>query len=217
MKILTFKVGVFQTNTFIVHNNNIGFVIDPGCNASDILNIIEINEIKITHIFLTHGHYDHIMASNIIAQKTNSKIIMHKSDITLLKKEMILQIMPDINNLYEYIEPKIDSYAYDANTYQSGDLIIKVIHTPGHTEGSVVYKINNYLFTGDTLFKLNCGRCDLIGGDYKKLLSSLQKLSRISGNSYILPGHGEITTLDFERLNNIHMQNTFLNEMRYDI
>ena len=195
MEIKTFTSGPFQVNSYLIKLENEAIVIDP-FQSKDILK--ETKNIK--YIILTHGHIDHILAVNEIKEKTNAKIAIHKEDLKLLNNEnenmsisfnvKLKQIIPDI--LLE-----------DNQVLELKNKKLKIIHTPGHTQGSISILTENNLFSGDTLFKDSIGRTDLPTGNLDQEINSIKtKLLPLSDNTIVYPGHGEITTLKQEKENN---------------
>jgi len=174
MKIKRLIVGRLETNCYLIISEKELVIIDPGGESNKILEEIEKNEHALKHIILTHSHLDHISAALEIKQKTGAKILIHELERYSLNFE------PDIL-LKEEDEVKI------------GDVVLEILHTPGHTPGSICLLGKNFTFTGDTIFKDGVGRTDLPGGSLKYLRESLQRLSRIiKPGMKIYPGHGEI-------------------------
>lgn len=189
MKGMNVTVGPLQTNCYIVfdESDNIGVIIDPGDEAASILDVVRTLKLDIRAIFLTHTHFDHIGAVKQIQQTLNIPVYVCK-DETNIKKDWDVR------------------YAGDNDTVKIGSLTYEFIVTPGHSPGSMCIKVEETLFSGDTLFRGSCGRCDLPGGDYKEMMRSLKRISLLSGNYAVFPGHGPKTTLNYERMNNPYMR-----------
>lgn len=206
MKIIHLKVGPIHTNCYIVYDENTkdAVIIDAGEKAKLILENIKENDLNLKYILLTHGHFDHIIATKEIQEATGAKLVIHKKEANTLDADLV-------NKHYgryikgEYQSPKIDILAQDGTEVEFGKLKATYIHTPGHTRGSSVIKIQDSLFTGDTLFAGECGRCDLDGGDFSKMLQSLKKLAELEGDFKVYPGHEHFSTLDEERKSNRYM------------
>jgi hydroxyacylglutathione hydrolase len=203
MKVETIKVGHLQTNCYVVYDETgQAAVIDPGADADRILAFIEENSLNVKYIFLTHGHFDHILAVPEIKEATGAEIVITEGDAhSLSKADKSLASL--VNARQEYVEP--DILAQDGSSYEVGNMKFTYMHTPGHTVGSSVIISGNAIFSGDTLFADDCGRCDLPGGDYSEMLRSLRKIASLDGDYDVYPGHDESTTLSRERSFNVNM------------
>ena len=170
MKIKTLIVGPLLTNCYILSSKKEVIIIDPGAGLKKILN--EIKGKKLIYIILTHYHWDHTLAAKKLKEITGAKILIHKS-----KKD--------------FIKFQPDQYLDGGEEIRLGNEFLKVIHTPGHTKGSISLLDHNFIFTGDTLFKDGVGRTDLPGGSQKDLEKSLKELEKIiKPGMVIYPGHG---------------------------
>ena len=144
-------------------------------------------------ILLTHGHFDHVGAVKELAAETGCDVYLHPDDLTMPP-------MMTAGQLYY-----TGTYTEGTQLHLAG-LDITVLHTPGHTPGSVCLLCGTSLFSGDTLFQGSCGRTDLPGGDWATILTSLKRLSAIEGNFWVFPGHGGSTTLRDEKKYNPYMR-----------
>jgi len=154
-----------------------------------------------THILLTHGHYDHIGAVEKVKQQYGCKVIAGKDEIRVLTD-------PAANcSIYSGAQVTVfpDELVSDGDTITVGDLKFEVLFTPGHTEGSLCYFIEDNIFSGDTLFQGSCGRTALATGDWATILRSLKMLRDLPGDYTVFPGHGPSTTLGIERVSNPYM------------
>lgn len=200
MNIISKVVGDLQENCYIVFENKDAVVIDPGADAQKIMNILKEKDLHLTHILLTHGHFDHIGAVGEIKRQTGAQLCIHFDDSDMLKS-------PD-KNLSVFVGGSFqtdaaDLYLYDGQIIETGGMRIKVIATPGHTPGGVCFEIGDSLFSGDTLFRFSVGRTDFPGSSAVKLDNSLtQVLGNLKKNYFVYPGHGPATTLDEEKENN---------------
>ncbi len=202
MKILTFEVPPIGTNCYIVHNEKEGIIIDPGGGAGDIISAVDSLGIEIKHILLTHTHFDHIGALGDIKKGCSSaEVGVHELEKdALYDPQKNLSFGFGINYSYS---GGVDLEIKDGDVIKSGSFDIKVIHTPGHTVGSVCYLIDDALFSGDTLFQSSVGRTDLPGGDSVTLLSSIRnKLFSLPGSTKVYPGHMGTTTIGWEKQRN---------------
>lgn len=205
MKILHLTVGMVATNCYIFYDENTmeGAVIDPGDNAKAILKTIEDEKINLKYVLLTHGHFDHILAVHDVVNATGAKLVCNKDDLWLLNKNAMGQFKSFAKN---FKETPVDIEAEDGTEIKVGGLTAKYISTPGHTPGSSVILVEDVMFTGDTLFRRECGRCDLEGGDFPTILRSLKKLYNMQGDYKVLPGHDAFSTLEEEREYNRYMR-----------
>jgi len=191
MLIKTLPVGVLETNCYVVTDEDSRkcAIIDPGADSNTILDYIESNNLTAAAIFLTHGHFDHIMALEAVMEATGATIYINEKEINR-KSQNDRSKVKDNEELSYYKEGDIISI---------GSLKFEVLDTPGHSPGSVTLKCKDALFTGDTLFCGDCGRTDLEGGSREKILQSLRRLGELDGNFEVYPGHEESSTLDNER------------------
>lgn len=200
--------NAFGTNCYIViSEQNNAVLIDAPQADNDALEQLEKQGVKIKKILLTHGHCDHIESLAFLAEKYGAEVYIHKLDEPKLHDDFL--------NLSEYFGSLYSSpiqHFKGAKTVEDGDIItldeleFKVIHTPGHTRGSVCYIVNDVMFSGDTLFKQSIGRTDMPDGDTNTLMSSLKRLEKIEGDYLLLTGHGGSSRLSEERANNPYMK-----------
>lgn len=203
--------GPLDVNTYIVINGNVGFVVDPGGDAQEIYSIFRKQKAKIEAILLTHAHFDHIggvaelcrIASKGEDGKENPQdaptVFLHKDELEKIGSYKNMGFSMNANP--EKFVP--DILLKGGETLKIAGLDVKVIHTPGHAKGSLCYVVSDKIFVGDTLFFMSYGRTDFYDGNAKDLKNSIvNKLFSLKENYTILPGHGEPTTLDFERVNN---------------
>ena len=208
MKIYNLEFGSLGTNCYVIIDEKSGetAVIDPGQCNSDLLSLLGSDEVSnIKYILLTHGHFDHILGVYDLKQLyPNAKIAIHPLDAVGLTNEedsLALKICP---NVQKFIEP--DILINEGDSIYLGETEIKVIHTPGHSKGSVCFINENTIFSGDTLFCRTVGRTDFKGGSDEDMLNSVKRLADLEGDYRVLPGHNRETTLDVERQTNRYMR-----------
>ncbi len=200
--------GPLEVNTYVVINGDSGFVVDPGGDADQIFAIFKKQKAKIDAILLTHAHFDHIggvaqlvKIASESEEKTQSSptVFLHRDEVEKIGSYKNMGFSMNANP--EKFVP--DVLLNGGETLNISGLKVKVIHTPGHSKGGVCYVVGNKIFVGDTLFFMSYGRTDFYDGNAKDLKNSIvNKLFTLKGNYTLLPGHGEPTTLDFERVNN---------------
>lgn len=155
------------------------------------------------YILLTHGHFDHIAGIRPQINGDRPKVVMHKADLGWLNKAN--QYLP-MFGMPEITIPQVDIFVEDGDVIKLGNLEIKVLHTPGHTQGGVCYLVDGNLFSGDTIFKESVGRCDLEGGDFAQIVDSIEtKIFTLPDNTTIYPGHGRVTSVEWEKLHNRYL------------
>jgi len=172
MKIKQLVVGELEGNCYLLASENELVVIDPGDEAERILKEIEQLKAIPKYIIITHCHPDHVLAVSGIKKKTNVKILIHEEE--------------------QFSGCRADEFLKEGSKIKIGNTVLKVVHTPGHTLGSICLLGDNFIFTGDTLFENGYGRTDLPGGSYKQMENSLKRLSQLLKPSIMVyPGHGK--------------------------
>ena len=203
IKIGSMTIGYVQTNCYLGHEDEKkeGIVVDAAADGVGIYNALLKNEIKVSAIMLTHGHFDHIMGANELREKAGVKIYASELEKDLLASSE-LNVSNQIGRNYTV---EADVYLKDDEKVTINGIEIKMISTPGHTAGSCCYLIESekLLIAGDTLFAGSCGRTDLPTGSGGMLDRSLkEKLMRLDDEIKVYPGHGESTTIGYERKHN---------------
>jgi hydroxyacylglutathione hydrolase len=197
MQVISFKTGPVSANTYIVYNPAVmeGVVIDPGGGYKRIKQEAAQAGIALKAQLLTHGHFDHCGASAML-QKDGIPAYIHEKDFD---KPMGSGCLAESFGIpFDHFTP--DCKVRDGEVLHIASLEIKVLHTPGHTSGSVCYIIEDAIFSGDTLFNMSVGRTDFPEGDFKALNKSIRdKLFALEGDYALYPGHDEFSTLSYER------------------
>ena len=194
MKIAVMQLGSYGTNCYIVWDENTknAAVIDPGDEAPSVLQTLQKEGLHLQMILLTHAHFDHIGAVDAIQAATGCKVYLHKADLTLPPEMTGTTLHP--TDFYD-----------EGDTVTLDSIVFRVLHTPGHTPGSVCLIADDVMFSGDTLFAGSCGRTDFPGSSCMQMESSLRKLHVLPGDYTVLPGHMGSSTLERERKTNFFM------------
>ncbi|MCX7911681.1 MAG: MBL fold metallo-hydrolase [Dehalococcoidales bacterium] len=190
-------VGALSANCYVIGTPaGDGIVIDPGGNADEIYRVIKQDNLKISTIILTHGHSDHIAALRDIQDRTGAEVAIHAADADFLRTSSQFGIS------YRMPRPP-DILLHDGDTVSIGGVSFTIIHTPGHTPGSICILEDNRIFTGDTLFRRGIGTTLMPGSSRRQLLSSIQtRLMALPDETVVHPGHGKETTIGAERHEN---------------
>ena len=192
MKITVLPLGMLQTNCYILTEGDRCLVIDPGDEPEKVLAFLEKQALTLEAILLTHGHFDHVGAVKTLAAETDCRVFLCEQDLTLPGAMTAGPL-------------------YHTNFYTEGDqltiagMTFEVLHTPGHTPGSVCLRFGEHLFSGDTLFAGSCGRTDFLGSSPADMVRSLSRLSQLEESLMVYPGHGETTTIGEEKRYNPYL------------
>jgi glyoxylase-like metal-dependent hydrolase (beta-lactamase superfamily II) len=198
MLIKCLSTGMFDSNCYIVYNNNEGIIVDAGVSADEVMKFLDEKKIKIKYIVLTHVHIDHICHVDDIREKTGAEVLVHENDSKKL-------LDPSLNRSELYGQrmafKPADRNLKDGDKITVGGIDFEIIHTPGHSSGCICIKAGDKLFTGDTLFKMARGRTDLGDGNEEEILSSIKnKLMTLDEKTIVYPGHGPATTIGAESI-----------------
>lgn len=184
-------------NCYLVKSDTtpFGAIIDPGGGAETILAQCEKLSMTPAAILLTHGHFDHVGAvKDILAVYPDLPVYIHPADLGTQQPDLQFSGCPQCKPVAE------------GDTLSVGDLSFSVLHTPGHSLGSVVYRLDDCLFTGDTLFAGSMGRTDFYGGSFPQMMASLRRLAALKGDYKVYPGHMDFSTLETERQTNLYLR-----------
>lgn len=210
MKVISIPSKGYESNCWLLLEEESGAfaVIDPSADLEQILQSIRQRDIdpkNLQYILLTHGHFDHILSVDLLRKATGAPVLIHGGDESFLTNSE--------HNGYKFffhrelIMQPADKLLKDQDVISFGNTVIHVMHTPGHTQGSVCYLVDNIMFTGDTLFDQDIGRTDLFGGSMDALQTSLKAIAALPDNYTIYPGHGSVTTLQKQQNYNFYLKN----------
>ena len=197
-------VGPLQCNCSIIgdETSREALVIDPGDEISEIHAIIQKHNFQVKQIVITHAHIDHVGGAMKLRAMTGAPILINQSDYALLK---MLDVQAAWIGMKDPGKVEIAASLGENDKVQTGGLVANILHTPGHTEGSIClyFPAEKTLIAGDTLFAGSIGRTDLPGGSFEKIIRSIHgKLLALPEETTVVPGHGELTTIGEERENN---------------
>ena len=191
MNVTVLPLGAMQANCYIVSEGDACAVIDPGAQAEQLIGWLKEQDLTPEAVLLTHGHFDHVGAVRQVAEEFGCPVYLHPGDTSM--------------------EGHLAKGLWWNKTYEEGDVItvgsmeFHVLHTPGHTPGSVCLYLEDTLFSGDTLFAGACGRTDFPGGSWEQMMQSLRRLSTLE-DCNVFSGHGGKTTMARERACNPYMK-----------
>lgn len=206
MIIKKFVLGMYQTNCYLLvdeHTKECA-IIDPGFISDKLDSEIIDNGYSVKYIIFTHGHFDHIGGMEYYMSKyKKSLVLMHKNDVDSILSEYDVFYI-DMKNKSKTV--KDIALHNDGDTFALGNNDLRIIHTPGHTKGGVSIYSKGVLFSGDTLFAGSIGRTDFIDGDFDELKNSIKKLYTLPNDTIVYPGHGESTTIEYEKKENPYVR-----------
>lgn len=198
----TLTVGPLAVNCYIVGSkkDGVAIVVDAGGDHEEILNVLRKHNLSLQFLINTHAHFDHVGGVRYLQDLTGAKFFLHQDDIPLLD---CLNDQTDAFGLPSIPIPKIVQPLVDNEEIAIGNETIRVIHTPGHSPGSVCFLIDDAVFAGDTLFAGSIGRTDIYGGSYPTIIHSIEtRLFTLKNHVIVYPGHGTFTTIGEEKQHN---------------
>ena len=197
MLIKTLTVGYLMTNCYVVSDPETleCVVIDPGAESATILNYLDDNHLKCRAILITHVHFDHITALEHVREHVgNVPVYLGRYNVGA-----------ETGPRHSFTPPEGSILCKDGDTIEVGALHFQVLETPGHSKGSVVYLCEDCMFSGDTLFRMTCGRLDFPDSSPEDMMKSLRRLGELPGDYEVYPGHEDSTLLEIERRFNPYM------------
>ncbi len=199
-----FPVGPLQCNCSVIGDETTreAIVVDPGDEVEVVVAILEKHQLRLTQIVVTHAHIDHVGGAMKLKALTGAPLLLNENDDQLLK---LLDVQASWLGMKDPGKVLVDASLADGDKVKFGTLESSVIHTPGHTQGSICLLLTSekILIAGDTLFQGSIGRTDLPGGSYEKIMRSIHgKLLVLPGETIVIPGHGPTTTIQEERERN---------------
>lgn len=203
-----FPVGPLQCNCSVIGDETTheAMVIDPGDEIERVLEIVKRHNLTVKQIVVTHAHIDHVGGAAKLKRATGAPILLNQNDTALLK---MLGVQAAWIGMATPEKATIDQSLGDGDSVKTGNIVANVLHTPGHTEGSVCLYLpsEQKLIAGDTLFAGSIGRTDLPGGSFQKIMNSLhQRVLALPDETVVVPGHGPLTTIGEERVSNPFLQ-----------
>lgn len=203
MILRTIVVSQLEANCYLVVDEatKAAVIIDPGDDPDEIEDAIQNENADLKYILLTHGHFDHSFSAGELQQIFNVDVLMHEADIPLLEGSRdLVTLLYDIDR---YVKPRLGRFLTDGDTITFGEMALRVVHTPGHSQGGLCFIDDGIAFTGDTLFAGSIGRSDLPGGSHPELIRSIHdKLLTLPDDTIVYPGHGPTSTIGTERTDN---------------
>lgn len=193
-------LGSYETNCYLLIDEETGAsaLIDPGFYTPELEKMLSDNGIeKLDYILLTHGHLDHTCGAPYVREKFGGKMVIGENDVCCMHEYMFSDDTPDYEKAFKACEP--DILLTNETELPFGDRKIDILYTPGHTTGEVCYIIDDLFFVGDVIFKGAIGRSDLEGGNIFTLIKTLKRICTIEKDYKVFPGHGEFTTLSYEK------------------
>lgn len=207
MKVARINAGEFGSNCWLIidEKSSEGIIIDPSPELPLILEALKNRGVTLKYILLTHGHFDHMTSVDSLRDATGAPLCVHEADAPCLTNSVLNAFRKFM--AADLVFRPADILLKEGDNLRFGELEVTLMHTPGHSEGSVCYFIGDAMFSGDTLFDGLIGRCDLVGSDPDKLVASLKRIAQIKDNYTVYSGHGSVTTLEKQKAFNCFLKN----------
>jgi len=202
LNIVSEVVGKWQENSYMINIDGEAWLIDPGDNFSVLDASFNLNKLNSKGILCTHAHFDHVGAVSFFMDKYDLPFYLHPADKKILRQANLYRKLAGSSDFFEV--PKVIYFLNDQLFFKIGTREILIHHTPGHTEGSVSFEIENNLFSGDIIFKNSLGRVDLPGGNIELLRNSVRFILTNFKGYTIYPGHGDPFVLTQDVINNLN-------------
>lgn len=202
MLLHTFVTGNIETNTYLVADPAVreALVIDPGGDPGEILAFLEKERLRCRYIVNTHGHFDHVSGNRALKSATGASLLVHEADVPMLAEAAA---HARFFMLHAENSPPPDALLADQEQLRVGSVLLRVVHTPGHSPGGITLLAQGLAFCGDLVFYGSVGRTDLPGGSERVLLDSVRRhIMTLPDDTVLYPGHGPETTVGHERIQN---------------
>ncbi len=197
MNIISLSTEGYASNSYLVSSGTEGAIIDPSAEPNEVARALEMCGVTLKYIILTHGHFDHMLYLDELRREYSAELCIHALDAPNLAdstKSLFMMI-----GYPTRVFAPAEVLLADGDEISVGDETLRVIHTPGHTPGSVMLGFDDVLVTGDTLFDMSVGRCDFPGGDADALSRSIFKIYDTFDDAHIYPGHGAASNLEKQK------------------
>ena len=200
-KVTLIRTGMLPTNTYVLFDDESKecVVVDPACDSTKVVTYIVDMGLDLSAVVLTHGHFDHCGGVNTLLRYKSVKVYGSSLDADLAANASKNRWKARAEDCI------ITDYVDKIGDFSVGCFDFKVLETPGHTEGSVCYFVDDLMFSGDTLFRHSIGRTDLQGGSMLQIIQSLRMMAQMPDDIKVLPGHGESTSIGEELAHNPYM------------
>jgi len=213
----TFKVGSMECNCSIVMcpDSHDAVVVDPGGDIDEIKRQIAELGAKVKYILITHAHFDHVQAAGALKAATGAPICLHPKDLWLYR---VMPIQYKLYGIKDKRPPRPDKLLQEGDLLEAGVVSLKVMHTPGHSPGACCFHDAKHqtLFSGDTLFQESVGNWQFPGGNFEKLMKSIERLAQLPDETIVVPGHMDETTIGAEKANSRYFDPQAVAQMRLE-